>query len=341
MILRQLQFAHDFDAETQEFYDGIIDMFTGLREGHMGRYCFSSARSLDDRVRGDEHWTQFIKTSTAYYPYRHQIEIIRHAAKDIGRAVSDASTYVDLGTGSLNSFERKVLPIIRAGQFSEMIFVDLCTTFSKLATARLQQEKLPITTSTYIGNFFKGLPTTRTKTVISLFGITLGNIIVDIPREKPEQILARTMQHFSAPLAQHGGYFVFDYDTNEDEHSIHGSYDHPSYRAMEMAILERVKRDLPTSDFDPDDFEHVTAWYPKWKLLAQELRAKCDQRFSIGPYKFDLPEGKSFRTGSSFKYSDATIEQAANAAGFTKLQIFSMPGSTMRVAIYVKAAEKQ
>ena len=328
------QHTFRFDAETQEFYDGIIDMFTGLREGHLGRYCFSSAKDENDRVRGDEHWTQFIQTSTSYYPYRQEVEIIRHAASQIGKLVSDAQTFIDLGTGSLNSFEHKVMPIIRAGQFKEIVFVDLCTAFSEIATARLRREVPPIEAKTFIGNFFTDLPTPTSKAVINLFGITLGNIIVDLPRETPEQVLVRTMKHFAAPLAKEGGYFVFDYDTNEDENSIHASYDHPSYHAMELTILERVKRDLPTTDFDPTCFEHITAWYPQWGLLAQELRAKCDLSFSLGSYKIDIDCGQSYRTGSSFKYSDVTIEYAAAQAGFKKRQIFTMPGSTMRVAVY-------
>jgi len=332
--LRLRPYNDALDAETEEFYDGIVDLFTGYRAGHLGRYCFSSARNAADKVRGDEHWTQFIKTTNNYYPYHHQIEIIRDAADQIGKAISDASTWVDLGTGSLNSFERKVLPIIRSGKFNEIVFVDLCTTFSKIASSKLEQENLQIESKTFIGNFFEKLPLLTNKAVINLFGITLGNIIVDLPQETPEEILAQTMRHFAAPLLEHGGYFVFDYDTNTNEGSMHSSYDHPSYHAMEMSILERAKRDLPSINFDPENFEHITTWHPQWGLLAQELRAKIDMQFTIGPYKIDLSKGQSFRTGSSFKYSDEAIECAANKAGFKKLNLFTLPESTMRVAIY-------
>jgi len=336
---RQQQAALEFDAETQEFYDGVVDLFTGIREGHIGRYCFSSARSDNDSVRGDEHWTQFIKTSTAYYPYWDEIEIINHAAGQIGGLVSDAHTFIDLGSGSLSSFERKILPIIRAGQFKEITFVDLCTTFSEKATARLMEECSSIKTSTFIGNFFTSLPTPAHKAVINLFGITLGNIIVDLPRETPEQALTKTFKHIAAPLMKNGGYFIFDYDVNENEYQMHASYDHPSYHAMEMTILDRVKRDLPTSNFNPDDFEHVMKWLPQWKLFAHGVKAKTDTQFSLGSYNIDIPKGKFYRTGSSFKYSDATIEQVAAKAGFKKLQVFSIPRSTMRVAVYAIDAE--
>jgi uncharacterized SAM-dependent methyltransferase len=326
--------AYGFDAETQEFSDGIVDMFLGIRAGHLGRYCFSSAYDEKDSVRGDEHWTKFIGSSQSYYPYRHELEIIREASQQIGQLVADADTFVDLGTGSLGSFEGKVLPILRNGNFRKLIFVDLCTAFADLAADRLKQESLHIGTSAFIANFFNQLPVLSSKSVINLFGITLGNFIVDLPRETPEQGLERAMRHFAAPLAKHGGYFVFDYDTNEDERSIHACYDHPSYHAMEMTILERVKRDLPTQGFEPSDFEHVTVWYPQWNLLAQELRAKRAVRFRLGPHMIALAEGTSFRTGSSFKYSDSLIEAAASKAGLVKMQVDSLPGSTMRVAVY-------
>ncbi|MGE3623573.1 MAG: L-histidine N(alpha)-methyltransferase [Bdellovibrionales bacterium] len=322
-----------FDAETQEFYDGVVDMFFRFREGHLGRFCFSSALSPDDKVRGDEHWTKFIATTKFYYPYHDQIEIIRQSAPQIGQAVADAKTFIDLGTGSINSFERKVLPILRAANFEKIIFVDLCNTFSNLATARLKQEKIQLSTSTFIGNFFSELPAPSDKAAINLFGITLGNLVVDLPRETPEQVLAKAMKHFTAPLAKHGGYFVFDYDTNEDEQSIHAGYEHPSYHAMEMTVLERVKRDLPTKNFNPDDFEHKTVWYPQWRLLAQELFTKKDVRFDLGPHDIWLPKGASFRTGSSFKYPDEMIERTARQAGFDEFRVFRTPNSTMRVAV--------
>lgn len=324
----------ELDLATQEFYDGVVDLFLEQRAGHMGRYVFSSAKNANDCVCGDKHWTDFIHTSTAYYPYRHQIEIISCCAKQLGAITHDAPTYVDLGTGSLNSFEHKVLPILRAGQFKELIFVDLCHTFSKAATDRLEQEAFSLETSTFLGNFFTTLPLLTQKAVINLFGITLGNIIVNLPYETPERVLARTMEHFASPLREHGGYFVFDYDTNEDECLMHASYDHPSYHAMELTIAERIKRDLPTTDFNANDFEHITVWYPQWKLLAQELRTKSDLSFMIGPYRINALRGQSYRTGSSFKYSDEVIEQSAKSAGFNKVALFSLPDSTMRVAVY-------
>lgn len=330
---------NELDLAAQEFYDGVIDLFLGQRAGHMGRYVFSSAKNANDCVCGDKHWTDFIHTSTAYYPYRHQIEIISRCAEQLGGITHDAPTYVDLGTGSLNSFEHKVLPILRAGQFNELIFVDLCHTFSKAATDRLGQEAFSLKTSTFLGNFFTTLPALSQKAVINLFGITLGNIVVNLPHETPEQVLTRTLQHFANPLRKHGGYFIFDYDTNEDESSMHASYDHPSYHAMELTIAERVKRDLPTIGFNPNEFEHITVWYPQWKLLAQELRAKSDLSFMIGPYRINTLRGQSYRTGSSFKYSDEVIEQSAKQAGFNKIAIFSLPGSTMRVAVYGIEAE--
>ena len=333
-ILNSDKLLKTFDRETEEFYDNTIDLFMGLREGHMGRYCFSSAKFPNDPVCGDKHWTNFIKTNTGYYPYHDQVEIISQFSQSIGSIVADAGIFVDLGTGSLNSFEKKILPIIRTAKFSEIKFVDLCKTFSKQATSRLQEERLLIKTSSFIGNFFINLPTLSGKAVINLFGITLGNIAVDIPFESPDQVLARTMKHFAAPLSEYGGYFIFDYDSNMDEKTIHASYEHPSYHAMEMTILERMKRDLPTRDFYPDNFEHVTAWHPQWGLLAQELRAKVDIRFSVGPYKIDIPRGKTYRTGNSFKYTDETVEAAAVNAGFKRAALFSLPNTTMRVAVF-------
>jgi L-histidine Nalpha-methyltransferase len=329
-----LQAQPKVDVELQEFYDGAVDLFAETRAGHLGRYCFSSAQHKDDKVRGDEHWTQFINTSKAYYLYHHGPLIISQAATHIGQLVGDAGTFIDLGTGSLSAFEHKVLPIIRAGSFGKITFVDLCTSFSEAAKAKLQQEGLHIKTDTFIGNFFKHLPNPSGKAVMSLFGGTLGNFIMDLPHETPEEGLARAMKHFAMPLAQHGGYFIFDYDTNEDAQSIHAGYDHPSYHAMEMTIFERMKRDLPTDGFNPDDFEHIAVWYPQWSLMAHEVRAKRDVSFKLGPYEFDIPAGKSFRTGNSFKYSDDIVERAANRAGFKRLQIFSLLGSTMRVALY-------
>ncbi len=102
---------------------------------------------------------------------------------------------------------------------------------------------------------------------------------------------------------------------------------------LEMTIFERVKRDLPTSGFDPDDFEHITVWRPEWKLLGHALRARRDIHFALGPHDIAVAKGQSFWTGSSFKYSDELIARAAAKAGFGRPQLFSLPGSTLRIGV--------
>lgn len=321
-------------AEAEEFKQGVIDLFLERRRGHLGKYCFSSPLGAADRVRGNEHWAKFIEANSCYYPNSDVVAIIRDSAKQIGAAVADAGMFVDMGSGSAVSFEHKVMPILQAGKFSAITFVDMASGFSDVAQTFLLQRNMKLALHTHLANFFKELPVLTENAALCLFGITLGNIIVDVTQETPRAALGRTMKHFASALHAKGGYFIFDYDTNEDGQAIRQTYEDPHYHAMEMTIFERVKRDLKTEHFDPAEFEHVTVWHGEQKLLAQELRAKKALDFVLEGRAVHVPQGKGFHTGNSFKYSDADIEQAAAGAGFMLAGLFRKPGSTMRVAVY-------
>ena len=332
-----MSLAHEerpqLNQETQEFFDNIVSLFFHVREGHVGRYCFSAPLFDGDDVRGNDHWSDFIASAPNYYMYHDEAALIGEHAEEIGKTISDASEFIDLGTGSITSFEKKVIPIVRSARPLKFIFVDACRDFAEHGNTRLKQEKFPIKTEVFIGNFWESLPTPTNKAAISLQGSTLGNMIVNLPSETMEEGLLRTFTHFAAPLKKHGGYFLFTYDTNHDPNPIALGYEHPSYHAMEMTILRRVKRDLPNEGFDPDAFEHVVLWYPDWHLSAHAVRAKQDISFKLGQYRVDVKKGEFFRTGSSFKFTDQIVSDLSQEAGFSSLQIFSNAKSPMHLAI--------
>lgn len=332
-MLQALSKEMHLDQETQEFFENIIDLFSHLQEGHVGRYCFSSPQFPNDDVRGNEHWSAFIASAPDYYMYHEESTLIQARAMDLGSAISDAVEFIDLGTGSISSFEKKVLPIVRWAKPEKFIFVDACRDFAEQGNERLLLEDPNLQTDVFIGNFWEVLPTPARKAVISLQGATLANMIVNLNTETMEDGLVRTLKHFSTPLKNVGGYFMFTYDTNHDPEPIFKGYEHPSYHAMEMTILRRIKRDLETDNFNPDDFEHVVQWHPEWHLSAHAVQAKRDMSFRIGPYPFSVKKGEAFRTGSSFKFTDEIVARSAKAAGYSSLKIFEAPHSTMKVAI--------
>lgn len=320
--------------DKANFRKSVLDLFTGKHSGHLGRYVFSSPLHAQDRVRGNEHWSRFINNSTGYYPNHDIIQILTSSAGQIGRIIADSNVFVDLGSGATESFEKKILPILSQGKFSDFVNVDLCGEFPEAIAQKISRQGLSLKVSGFTCNIFEEIPVFTSKTTLCLLGITLGNIIAELTPAGIETALANALRHFASALKRTGGYFIFDYDTNIDGQSILSSYEDPHYHAMELTILDRVKRDLNTTSFDPQQFEHMTLWHPELCLLAQNLRAKCGMAFSIEGQEVRLPQGHLLHTGNSFKYSDETLYKAATAAGLQKRAIFHQPNSTMRLAIY-------
>lgn len=323
--------------DSERFRKAMIDLFTGRRSGHVGRYVFSGAKGPNDIVRGNEHWGSFIRHSKSYYPYLDIVKIINESAGEIGSIIADSEIFVDLGGGSIESFEQKILPIVSRSKPREFITVDLYNEFLRATDKSAMLTSIPLKISTFKCNIFEQLPALGSKATLCLLGITLGNIIADPSEKSIESALAQTFKHFSLWLQKTGGYFIFDYDTNTDGRSLEASYSNPHYHSLELTILDRALRDLQTSGLHPQQFEHVPLWKPKLRLLAQNLRAKRDLSFNIEGYDIRLPEGTLLHTGNSFKYSDEAIHKATKAAQMRKLAVFSTDKSTMRLAVYSAA----
>ncbi len=313
-------------------FDDAVDLFTGMRRGHVGRYSYSEPLFSGDPVRGNELWASFVRQHRAYYPYYDEVKLIKRCLPELVNLCDDTRHFVELGAGSIEAFNNKTLPLIKALGPESYTVADICEHSAEEATERLNKILPRISVQQSIGDFFQSLPYVRPHSLMFLVGCTIGNNVVDWRYENGFVGLVRALRHFAAAL-RCGGHLVFTYDSNHDEVSLHRAYTHHYLDEMELVFLRCLERDLPSVKLNIQDFRHRVGWYPTKHLLAQEVEVIRDTTILLGGYTFHLQAGQKLHNENCFKYTDDMVMQAATAAGFVVTKLFSQAESPMRLAV--------
>lgn len=104
-----------------------------------------------------------------------------------------------------------------------------------------------------------------------------------------------------------------------------------------LSVLHKMKRDLPTENFDPDAFEFVPRWNEKEHLLSLNIRLKKDrdpQSFKINGQAFTIGHGREFSVVNSYKFPPDFFINAAEAAGFVSEKSYELADNPIATHIF-------
>ncbi len=324
MQLQSLLKTRTTPVKNPEFYQDVCDLFGERRAGHMSKWNYSTPQYAGDKARGAEAWVEAIseaKNGSPYYVFQKERDIINTFAPKSRDYFKGDARLVDLGPGSVDAVQHKVMPFIRGASATirEYTCVDVCATTLNMAEREVKKEFPFIRTSSlnkdFIHESFRyGTP--LSPEVATMFGLTLCNMeidprVVDLPNYQLAACLKRLQSHFSGTEQ----YLFITQDTNQDPESLKAAY-----MALEehfTSLLYRIRRDLTVAgDFDPDNFTMEVDYFPQTQACALCFVAEKSMIFSVEDEIFMLEEGQRFYFHNAFKFDAKTFLTAADKAGF-------------------------
>lgn len=327
------------DETNQRFLEDTLSFWSGKETGHLNAYAFNEPdpHIPNDPVRGGEHWTNMIMRHLAYYLITKEADAIKELAPKIAAYLPAGLASGDLGPGEEKAQRNKTLPLNQALRNSTAFAaIDVNSVFANTA-ADLIEKETGTPSKAIVGDFLSEkldiFPDQRA--MFSLFGGLLCNFGRDVSRTA-EDILTQTFNGLAQNMKP-GDYLVITQDTNDVEEALLEAYSHPDMALYILSVLHKMKRDLPTENFDPDAFEFVARWNKDEHLLSLNIKLKEDrnpQSFKINGQAFTIGHGREFSVVNSYKFPPEFFIKAAEAAGFVSEKLFELADNPIATHIF-------
>ena len=313
--------------------------WSGKETGHLNAYAFNEPDPYieNDPVRGGEHWTNMILCNLAYYLITKEAEAIQELAPEIGAYLPEGLASGDFGPGEKKAQRNKTLPFNKS--LRKSIFftgIDINSVFAETAAEAIEEET-GILSSAIVGDFLSEnldiFPNQRA--VFSLFGGLLCNFGRDVTKTA-QDILTDTFNDLARNMKA-GDYLVITQDTNRIKDALLKAYSHPDMGLYILSVLHKMKRDLPTENFNPDAFEFAARWNEEEHLLSLNIRLKDDypvQNFKINGQAFSIGHGKELSVVNSYKFPPDFFIKAAEAGGFVSEKLFTCDNNPIATHIF-------
>ena len=323
--------------------EAAVSMFQHKREGDQLRHIFNTAtiHSYDRLTAGSNRDGYYIPAAekeiiTKYSDYFNQIAYE-------GRNKGEPLTLFDLGTGTPDATEQKILPVLEATGATKYVGVDEAIGSAAVACHTLSQLKPGLELYIQRADFNvmdfshdkDGKPW-EGKRLIVQFGSTLGNIAGSRYQGPPEEAVVTALSNIRSHLEK-GEHFILGLDHNRDEESLHAAYSGDLHDELGRGLLERIYEDLPHKNFNPDNFDVVSGLNPENGLYFKGYKAREAGSFVLGRTRITHDANEVFVYNNSWKYSPEFVERCFKLSGFEPS--FVMADKLDRVRMYdLKAA---
>lgn len=322
VMLQDRQQSYQAD---QQFLEDTLDFWSGRKTGHLNWQAFNEPEYNGDPVRGGEHWSNMIVRNLLYYLITKETEAVAEHMPKIAKHLPPALAHGDLGPGEEIAQRNKTLEAHTAlNGPASFAAIDVNNSFAETA-ADLIETEAGTPSRAIIGNFLSEdlniFPNQHA--VYTLFGGLLCNFGRDVGRSA-QDILTETFNGLAKNMKP-GDYLAITQDTNQVKDSLLEAYSHPDMALYVLSVLHKMKRDLPTENFNPEAFEFVADWNEEENLLSLNIQLKEEyppQSFRINGVPFSVGHDKPFSVVNSYKFNPDFFIAAAEAAGFVSEKLF-------------------
>ena len=288
---------------------------TGALVEDVRRGLGSQPRTLPPKWLYDDVGSELFDAITRlpeYYPTERERAILRDHAADIV-AACDATTFVELGSGTSDKTRTLLDAFTRTGRLRRFVPVDVSDATLRQAAVELSERYPSITVEALVGDFtlHLGQLPRGDRRLVAFLGGTIGNFYV----EERAAFLGAL-----ADSLEPGDWFLLGTDLVKSSDRLIAAYD--DSRGVTAAFvtncLHVLNRELG-ADFDVAAFSYVPFWDPRMERMDLRLRADMPQRVRVpgADLEFDLAHGEEIRVEISTKFRPERIRDELGAAGFT------------------------
>ncbi|MBC9822581.1 L-histidine N(alpha)-methyltransferase [Terrabacter sp. MAHUQ-38] len=291
------------------------DWASGALVDDVRRGLGSQPRTLPPKWLYDDVGSELFDAITRlpeYYPTERERAILRDHSADIV-AACDATTIVELGSGTSDKTRTLLDAFAHAGRLRRFVPVDVSDATLRQAAAELSERYPSTTVEALVGDFtlHLGHLPRGDRRLVAFLGGTIGNFYV----EERAAFLGAL-----ADSLEPGDWFLLGCDLVKSTDRLIAAYD--DSRGVTAAFvtncLHVLNRELG-ADFDVAAFSYVPFWDPGMERMDLRLRADMPQRVSVpgAGIEFDLAHGEEIRVEISTKFRPERIRDELAAAGFT------------------------
>lgn len=337
---------------TSAFEHDVLELFQGKKHGNLDKYMYDSAKNNEPGVkRGAALWEDFLKATTKYYLLHEEADLLSEKAPFIANLIQNATRLplhvVDLGPGSQRSVEKKTLPLVNAfNNVTAYTALDISSDLAMTSAAMVRDAMPNVHINALTKNFFKddlgalldAVNDNRNTAMVQMFlGGTVANFPTDHPPTMPKRQLSAMLRNFrKAAHFQRDNFLLVSHDCNQDHKSLVESYSEPENARFALNVLHKIRSELDTTNFSPDNFSYEPVWTPSISLLSHNAVAKKTHSFKIGQTEISVNKGQKFALIHSFKYPVPVFQKTALDAGFT--MVGTVVSDSKRIAAHVLRA---
>jgi L-histidine Nalpha-methyltransferase len=259
--------------------------------------------------RGSELFDKITRLDE-YYPTRAEREILTARAAEIA-GLAQASTLVELGSGSADKTRLLLDAMAAAGDLADYVPVDVSESALVTAATRMLERYPGMRVHPVLSDFTEhlGLPDADGPRLVAFLGGTIGNLL---PAERAEFLAS-----VRAGLRD-GDTLLLGTDLVKDPAMLVAAYDDAAGVTAEFNknILRVLNAELG-GNFDLDEFEHVALWDAGAEWIEMRLRSAVDQVVRLTGLGLTVPfqAGEEMRTEISAKFRREGVAAELATAG--------------------------
>ncbi|MPZ84819.1 MAG: L-histidine N(alpha)-methyltransferase [Actinophytocola sp.] len=261
-------------------------------------------------ARGSELFERITRLPE-YYPTRAEREILAARSAEIA-SVTDATTLVELGSGSSEKTRLLLNALRHHGSLREIVTLDVSESALRDAAAVLGAAYDPVSVHGVVGDFTQHLallPGSPGR-LVAFLGGTIGNLV---PAERAKFLSG------VRDVLDEGEWLLLGTDLVKDPSVLVQAYDDAAGVTAEFNrnVLHVLNREL-SADFDPAAFDHVALWDHEEEWIEMRLRATrpMEVHVPVVGLTVSFVEGEEMRTEVSAKFRDERVTAELADAGF-------------------------
>ena len=261
-----------------------------------------------------------------YYPTRQEAALLRRVAPEWSARFGTEAALVEFGSGAS---EKTRIVLDAAPDLGAYVPIDISADALDAAARRIAEAYPALRVTPLVGDFLHlgALPAGigQGRRIGFFPGSTIGNL------ERDEAIAFLTA---ARGLLGPDALFILGVDLVKAPETLIAAYDDSAgvTAAFNRNLLVRANRELGAG-FDVDAFAHLAVWNATASRMEMHLEATRDMTVLLDGRRIAFRHGETIHTESSRKYSEASVRELAEAAGWTVAAFETSPEPSVALAL--------